>query len=55
MIRRECASSIVASSTVETRYYVNNEGTRLETSQLTYRLYRSAYSKADDGDGAAAL
>jgi predicted Zn-dependent protease len=34
---------------VDTRWYVNSEGTELQTSQPIYRLYISAFSKADDG------
>ncbi len=34
---------------VETRWYVNSEGTEIETSQPIYRLYLFAFSKADDG------
>jgi predicted Zn-dependent protease len=34
---------------VETRWYVNSEGATIQTSQPIYRLYLSAFSKADDG------
>lgn len=33
----------------ETRWYVNSEGTAIQTSQPIYRLYLVAFSKADDG------
>lgn len=39
----------VLNATVETRWYVNSEGTRIQTSQPYYRLLISAFSKADDG------
>ena len=35
--------------TGETRWYVNSEGARVQTSQAYYRLLFSAYTKADDG------
>ena len=34
---------------VDSRWYVNSEGTEIQTSQPIYRLYVSAFSKADDG------
>jgi len=34
---------------VETRWYVNSEGTEIQTSQPTYRLIIVAVAKADDG------
>jgi predicted Zn-dependent protease len=34
---------------VETRWYVNTEGTRIQTSQPAWRLFVIAYTKADDG------
>ncbi len=37
------------SATVETHWYVNSEGTAIQTSQPGYRLYIAAFSKADDG------
>src|SRR5881394_1666158 len=37
------------SATVETQWYVNSEGTEIQTSQPRYRLIISAFSKADDG------
>jgi predicted Zn-dependent protease len=37
------------SATVETHWYVNSEGTEIQTSQPGYRLYIAAFSKADDG------
>ncbi len=36
-------------ATVETRWYVNSDGSVIQTSQPMYRLFLSAYSKADDG------
>jgi predicted Zn-dependent protease len=36
-------------ASVETRWYVNSEGTEIQTSQPGYRLMISAISKADDG------
>jgi len=37
------------SATVETHWYVNSEGTELQTSQPRYRLIIAAFSKAEDG------
>ncbi len=37
------------SANVETRWYVNSEGTRIRTSQPYYRLFISALTKAEDG------
>jgi TldD protein len=37
------------SAEVETRWYVNSEGTRLQTSRPSYRLSINASTKADDG------
>jgi predicted Zn-dependent protease len=39
----------LVSATVETRWYVNSDGTRLRVSQPRYRLVVSALTKADDG------
>ncbi len=36
-------------ATAETRWFVSSEGSELQTSQTDYRLYISAYTKADDG------
>jgi len=36
-------------ASVETRWYVNSEGSELQLSQPTYRLFLVAHSKADDG------
>jgi predicted Zn-dependent protease len=36
-------------ATVETHWYVNSEGTEIQTSQPGYRLLIAAFSKADDG------
>ena len=36
-------------ATVETHWYVNSEGTEIQTSQPRYRLLIAAFSKADDG------
>ncbi len=33
----------------ETRWYVNSEGSEIQTSQTYYRLFISAFTKADDG------
>lgn len=33
----------------ETRWYVNSEGSEIQTSQARYRLFISAFTKADDG------
>ena len=37
------------SANVETRWYVNSEGSEIRTSQSYYRLMIMAYTKADDG------
>lgn len=37
------------SANVETRWYVNSEGTEIRTSQPYYRLFISALTKAEDG------
>jgi predicted Zn-dependent protease len=37
------------SATVETRWYVNSEGTQIQVSEPSYRLFVYAFSKADDG------
>ena len=37
------------SATVETRWYVNSEGTQIQVSEPSYRLFIYAFSKADDG------
>lgn len=39
----------VLSANVETRWFVNSEGSAIETSQALYRLVLSAITKADDG------
>lgn len=36
-------------ATVETHWYVNSEGTTIQTFQPGYRLYIAAFSKAEDG------
>src|SRR2546426_3973578 len=36
-------------ATAETHWYVNSEGTEIQTSQLGYHLYIAAFSKAEDG------
>jgi TldD protein len=36
-------------ASVETRWFVNTEGARIQTSQPTWRLMISAYTKAEDG------
>lgn len=42
-------ASAYFNATVETHWYVNSEGTTIQTSQPGYRLYIAAFSKADDG------
>lgn len=42
-------ASATFEATVETRWYVNSEGSELQTSQPIYRLHIAAFSKADDG------
>lgn len=37
------------SATAETRWLVNSEGTELQTSNVLFRLFVSAFTKADDG------
>jgi len=37
------------SATAETRWFVSSDGSELQTCQPNYRLYISAYTKADDG------
>jgi hypothetical protein len=37
------------SATAETRWLVNSEGSELQTSRVLYRLFVSAFTKADDG------
>jgi predicted Zn-dependent protease len=36
-------------ATADTRWYVNSEGSRIQTSRALYRLYLTAFTKADDG------
>lgn len=36
-------------ATAETRWYVNSEGSAIQTSEPQYRLFISAFTKADDG------
>ncbi len=43
----EASASLLA--TVSTRQYVNSEGSEIQTSQVLYRLYIYAFTKADDG------
>ena len=43
------SASARLSANVETRWYVNSEGTRIRTSQPYYRLFISALTKAEDG------
>ena len=40
---------------VTTRWFVNSEGSEIRTSQLRYRLFISAFSKADDGMDVASI
>jgi predicted Zn-dependent protease len=42
-------ASAVLSVSSETRWFVNSEGTRIQTSQPAWHLYLIAYTKADDG------
>jgi predicted Zn-dependent protease len=42
------ASAILAASS-ETRWFVNSEGARIQTSQPAWHLFLIAYTKADDG------
>lgn len=37
------------SASVETRWFVNSDGSRIQTSQPAWRLFVIAYTKADDG------
>jgi TldD protein len=39
----------VFTASAETRWFVNSEGTRIQTSQPAWRLFLIAYTKADDG------
>ena len=43
------ASRASLSGNVETRWYVNSDGSRIKVSQPFYRLFLSASTKADDG------
>ena len=43
----EASASLLA--TVSTRQYVNSEGSGIQTSQVRYRLFIYAFTKADDG------
>jgi predicted Zn-dependent protease len=36
-------------ATAQTRWFVNSEGSELQTSKVLYRLFISAFTKADDG------
>jgi TldD protein len=42
-------ASVDLTAEVTTRWLVNSEGSEIRTSQLRYRLFISAFSKADDG------
>jgi len=42
-------ASATLSASGETRWHVNSEGSAIQTSQPYYRLFLSAYTKADDG------
>jgi len=42
-------ANAVFTAAVETHWYVNSEGTEIQTSQPAYRLSIAAFSKADDG------
>ena len=43
----DASASLLA--TVSTRQYVNSEGSEIQTSQVRYRLFIYAFTKADDG------
>lgn len=43
------AAQATLSAQVETRWYVNSEGSEIQISQPSYRLFLSAVSKAEDG------
>ena len=43
----DASATLMASA--ETRWYVNTEGTRIQVSQPAWRLFVTAYTKADDG------
>ncbi|HTD22137.1 MAG TPA: TldD/PmbA family protein [Terriglobales bacterium] len=42
-------ANAVLSASAETRWFVSNEGSQIQTSQTYYRLFISAFTKADDG------
>ena len=42
-------ASAILTVSAETRWFVNSEGTRIQTSQPAWHLFLIAYSKADDG------
>lgn len=39
----------ILTASAETRWFVNSDGTRIQTSQPAWRLFLIAYTKADDG------
>jgi TldD protein len=42
-------ASAIFTASADTRWFVNSEGTRIQTSQPVWRLFLIAYTKADDG------
>jgi TldD protein len=42
-------AAAIFTASAETRWYVNTDGSRIQTSQPAWRLYLIAYTKADDG------
>jgi len=42
-------ANAILTASVDTRWYVNSEGTEIQTSQGNYRLFISAASRAEDG------
>jgi TldD protein len=42
-------ATAMLTASAETRWYVNTEGTRIQTSQPAWHLFVMAYAKADDG------
>lgn len=42
-------SSVIFTTTLTKRYFVNTEGSKIEDSRIDYRLYTMAQARADDG------
>jgi TldD protein len=42
-------ATAIFTASAETRWFINSEGTRIQTSQPAWRLFLIAYTKADDG------